>query len=253
MQSLGNVQRDFLQSLLQDRTPQGGDWLQGDVQRLDIYRNNYRCNLENALRAGYPVTVQLVGDEFFSFLAQSYRHEHPSRSANLDEYGHDLADFIAHFQPAASLPYLADVARLERLLEELLVAPDGPALNLDALVRMAESGDLSPLRLNPAAALLHSQFPLSRIWQAHQPDAKEDAIDLGLGEEYLLLRRAAASLLIEPVSAAEFHLLHAFQQGYPVSMDDSDEAQVQQNAHTIACRIQDQTLCIVVADDIANH
>ena len=38
----------------------------------------------------------------------------PPRTAWLDAYGTEFPEFLEHFEPAASLAYLPDVARLER-------------------------------------------------------------------------------------------------------------------------------------------
>lgn len=36
------------------------------ASRFAVYRNNVHSSLINALAAAYPVTLQLVGDEFFA-------------------------------------------------------------------------------------------------------------------------------------------------------------------------------------------
>ena len=55
----------------------------------------------------------LVGEEFFRAMAQIHVRAHRPRSPLMFEYGDELPDFIAGFPPAADVPYLADVARLE--------------------------------------------------------------------------------------------------------------------------------------------
>jgi len=46
-----------------------------------------------------------------------------ARAAALAEYGDGFADFLAGFAPAQSLPYLADVARLEWAINAAYHAP----------------------------------------------------------------------------------------------------------------------------------
>ena len=99
------------------------------ASRFAVYRNNVHSSLINALAAGYPVTLQLVGDEFFRAMAGVYVQGFPPTSALINEYGGDLADFIQGFAPAASVPYLADVARLERLRVRAYHAADAVALD----------------------------------------------------------------------------------------------------------------------------
>ncbi|MDP1007294.1 HvfC/BufC N-terminal domain-containing protein, partial [Klebsiella pneumoniae] len=69
----------------------------------------------NALATAYPVTLQLVGDEFFHAMASIFVQAHPPTSPLISQYGSTFAQFIQGFEPAASVPYLADIARLERL------------------------------------------------------------------------------------------------------------------------------------------
>ena len=97
--------------------------------RFAVYRNNVHSSLINALAAGYPVTLQLVGDEFFRAMAGVYVQGFPPTSPLINEYGSDLADFIQGFAPAASVPYLADVARLERLRVRAYHAADAQPLD----------------------------------------------------------------------------------------------------------------------------
>jgi hypothetical protein len=75
---------------------------------VGVYRNNYRGNLHDALAGAYPVIVQLVGEDFFRYMARCYIGAHPSRSGNLYHYGDKLAEFVADFEPAQGLAYLAD-------------------------------------------------------------------------------------------------------------------------------------------------
>ncbi|MFA5826551.1 MAG: DNA-binding domain-containing protein, partial [Gallionellaceae bacterium] len=84
-----------------------------DAVAMEVYRNNYRGNLHDALAGAYPVVKQLVGDDFFRFMARKFIEQYPSHSANLHHYGTELPDFLATFAPAQELVYLADVAALE--------------------------------------------------------------------------------------------------------------------------------------------
>ncbi|UGA36773.1 DNA-binding domain-containing protein [Chromobacterium haemolyticum] len=78
---------------------------------LAVYRNNYRVGLIDTLAFIYPVCRQLVGGDFFTGLARVFIGGHPSLSGNLHLYGAAFGDFVAGFEHARELPYLADVAR----------------------------------------------------------------------------------------------------------------------------------------------
>jgi hypothetical protein len=52
--------------------------------------------------------------EFFRAMARFYVRETPPRSPLLFEYGHGFPEFIERYQYASRMPWLADVARIER-------------------------------------------------------------------------------------------------------------------------------------------
>lgn len=81
--------------------------------RLAVYRNNVVGSLIDALADAFPVAQQLVGVAFFRAMAGVFARQAPPRSRILAHYGEGFAEFIEGFEPARSVPYLADVARLE--------------------------------------------------------------------------------------------------------------------------------------------
>ncbi len=83
------------------------------ARRFAVYRNNVVAGLVKALGTRFPALSRIVGEEFFNAMARVFVIAHPPRSPLLMTYGDDFPDFIADFEPAAELPYLADVARLE--------------------------------------------------------------------------------------------------------------------------------------------
>src|SRR6266852_5119664 len=83
------------------------------TRRFAIYRNNVVAGLVKALKSRFPVVEKIVGEEFFAAMARVFVVERPPRSPVLAIYGDEFATFIAAFEPARELAYLADVARLE--------------------------------------------------------------------------------------------------------------------------------------------
>jgi uncharacterized membrane protein YphA (DoxX/SURF4 family) len=82
-------------------------------RRFAIYRNNVMVTLIDALADCYPVVNALVGEEFFRTMAREFAGHHFPSSPIMAEYGNGFAEFIETFAPAATLPYLSDMARLE--------------------------------------------------------------------------------------------------------------------------------------------
>lgn len=181
MQTLADLQRQFIDALAGEGS--AALWSAIDARapgaqaRLAVHRNNWRSNLRHALAVSFPVVERLVGAEFFGWMADRFIDRQPSRSGNLDEYGAEFPAFIRDFSPAQSLPYLADVAQLEWLIDAVMAAPD----------TMADDGSVLPV-----GQLFASDFPVQRIWQVNQPDwCGDDAVSLDAGPVYLLVQRVA--------------------------------------------------------------
>lgn len=165
-------QHHFAAALLQpDRAPPRGVVNPGGApatKRFDVYRNNVAVGLADALETAFPVTRKLVGDDFFRAMAGVFLRAHPPRSPLMMLYGAELPGFIDGFAPAASLPYLGDIARLEQALRESYHAADAPAFDPSGLAALPPER-LETLRLAaaPATRLVRSPHPIFGIWSAN--------------------------------------------------------------------------------------
>ncbi|MDP5293624.1 DNA-binding domain-containing protein [Oceanimonas sp. CHS3-5] len=163
----------------------------GRRARFNVYRNNVRVSLTDALAALFPVCRQLVGEDFFNAMAGIYIEQSPPASPLLTDYGTGLPAFIDDFAPAASVPYLADMARLELLVQRVQHAADATPVASEALqALLADPARLTShgLQLSPACALLHSSFAVGSIWLAHHGDGRLGDIQPARAENLLLLR-----------------------------------------------------------------
>lgn len=136
--------------------------------RFAVYRNTVAVGLTEALRQGFPVVRKLVGDDFFTGVAGIFLRMHPPRSRIMMLYGADFASFLASFPPAADLPYLPDVARLEQAIRESYHAADAAPVTSEALTTLPDAQLLqSRLTLAPALRLVRSSWPIHAIWTAN--------------------------------------------------------------------------------------
>lgn len=187
------------------------------ARRLAIYRRNSVAKRSAALRASYPVIDKLVGAAFFDHAANAYIAGHPSLSGDLNDYGDGFAAFLSGFPPAAHLPYLADVARLERAWERAYYATDHASLELPRLAEIPAEryGDLR-LQLHPAVTLIQSNFPLHAIWQVHQADYEGDGlVNLHASGAALLVTRRGTRTVIQPLERAELIFLALLHESQP--------------------------------------
>jgi len=185
---------------------------------IEVYRNNYRGNLHDTLAGAYPVIKQLVGDDFFRFMARKFIEQYPSRSGNLHHYGEQMASFVAAFGPAQGLPYLPDVASLEWACHRAYFAGDAPTQDLSKLALIPpEKYPGLILNTHPACHLVRSNYPIAAIWYAHQPGASKDFhIDLDSGSSNSLVSREDDVVRVSELTDAEAAWLQALQTGTPL-------------------------------------
>lgn len=169
-------------------------WNQSDpTQRFAIYRNNVIASLVNALVDTFPVCFVLVGEEFFRAMARIFVQEQPPKSRILAYYGRDFAHFIAQFPPATSVPYLADIARLEYARVLSFHARDEAILSQEKLAEMlADPSQLANLgfEFQDSVQVILSDYAIASIWAAHQDDHEIplENIDPNIPESALILR-----------------------------------------------------------------
>lgn len=158
-------------------------------RRFAVYRNNVRGALVEAIAVRYPVVQRLVGEEFFRVTAREYALANLPDSPVLIGYGAGFPDFIAGFEPAASLPYLPDVARLESAYWQAYHAADEQALQPQAFQAL-DPESLASVRLKfiAASSIVVSSHPVVSIWQTNAADAEVKPVDLSVPEDALVCR-----------------------------------------------------------------
>jgi hypothetical protein len=189
--------------------------------RLDIYRNTFFANATRALRLTYPAIQKLVGVDFFEGAAAAFIAEHPPRSACFDDYGDAFAAFLAGFPPAASLAYLADVARLEWAVSRALHAADVEPLDLARLSALSpDEQERVSFVPHPAVSLLSLATPADVIWRAvlAGDDDVLAAIDPRAGAVRLLVERCDATPEVRRLDAADWHFAGELCCGFPLGV-----------------------------------
>jgi len=178
------------------------------TRRFNVHRNNMMVSLIEALAETFPVTQALVGEEFFRAMARAFVARSPPTSRLIFEYGKNLPDFIASFSPAATLPYLPDVARLEYLRVEACHAANAAPLDADVFRHLLAAPEclLSVrVRLHPACRVLRSKHAVFSIWAAHQGEAMLESVASDVPEDTLVFRPAhQVRVLALPPGGANF-------------------------------------------------
>lgn len=168
--------------------------------RFAVYRNNVVAGLTDALTESFPAVRRLVGDEFFRAMARAHVVIDPPRSPILLEYGGGFPDFIARFEPAATVPYLADVARIEWAWVEAYHARDAKPLGAAAFACIdADQRSHVRLEVHPSLRIVRSPSPALTIWRMNVGDGVPRPVDVTQGGEDALIMRPEAEVEVRPM------------------------------------------------------
>ncbi|WFU54319.1 DNA-binding domain-containing protein [Bradyrhizobium pachyrhizi] len=159
------------------------------VRRYNVYRNNVTVSLIDALAAIYPAVQRITGVEFFRAMARFHVRASPPTSPLLLDYGRDFPAFIETYEYACAMPWLADVARIERAWLDAYHAADAAPLSRDvlALVPPERLADVV-FTAHPAAGIVRSPFAAVTIFAANRGGEMPGRIDAGTPEDALITR-----------------------------------------------------------------
>lgn len=209
MTTLAHFQRAFVAALRAGVT----DFAPAMHPAFAIYRNTVMRACLDALEANFPAVVCLVGRDWFRAAAALHVDEAPPCDARLALYGEGFPDFLAHFEPAAVLPYLVDIARLDRLCSESRDAADAAPLNLDRLAELSPDVLVSQrLNLHPATRWIDSAVPVRTIWEASRRGVPVGS-DLHWQPEQAIVVRVAGHVHVVPGDSASLAILDAVASG----------------------------------------
>jgi hypothetical protein len=161
------------------------------TKRYNVYRNNVTVSLIDALAAVFPATMRITGADFFRAMARFHIRTAPPTSPLLLEYGRDFPDFIERYEYAQSMPWLPDVARVERAWLDAYHAADADALT-PQIVACISPEHLSETIFDPhpATRIVRSQFPVVTIFSMNKGERPVGKVETTVPEDALITRPA---------------------------------------------------------------
>jgi hypothetical protein len=171
-----------------------------------VYRNTTPNALIETLATSFPVTACLVGEEAFAILALDFAKRRPPAHPVLLDYGAGFPQFLAGRRwIAEELPYLPDIAEIERLQTLAHISADAPALGIADVTKLDPWPSLR-LPLHPATRFAWLRTPALTIWEAHQDGLPEAIAPVWRGEGALITRPNDA-VTTRPLDAAAHRFL----------------------------------------------
>jgi Putative DNA-binding domain len=159
------------------------------VKRYNVYRNNVTVSLIDALVAIFPATQRITGPDFFRAMARLHIRETPPTSPLLFEYGRDFPSFIGRYEYAQAMPWLVDVALLERAWLDAYHSADADALRPEVLAavpseRLADTTFIA----HPSTRIVRSHFASLTIFVANRTEGPVGHVNASEREDALITR-----------------------------------------------------------------
>lgn len=211
--TLSELQRDFLAAMGDAGSSPLEAWIEArgiaPASRLGIYRHAVLDIHVGALATSFPAVRAWVGEETFDGLATRHAVRVGSRSGNLQALGRGFDRFLAAQPELVDYPWLADLAQLEWLRQEVLLSPHVGAVTLHAGPPPAGA------RVQPHVRWLCASVPVLDLWRCAQDpqSAVMPALDRA---QSVLLWREDDVLCMREVSGATCTWLDAVRNGTAV-------------------------------------
>jgi hypothetical protein len=184
---------------------------------LSVYRNTVAKGLIDVLRANFPTVERIVGEEWFSACARVFIREHEPLSPVLATYGEAFPDFLRAFEPAADVPCIADVARVDALWTQSHFAADCPSLDTGQLQSLEQDRLLElTLPLHASARIAWFDTPVATLWRLNRPPAPlpgRGGFSVDWRPEGIALCRPHAAVVAITLSVWQFAFLKACRAG----------------------------------------
>jgi hypothetical protein len=193
-----------------------------------VYRNTVLKGAIDALFANFPTVERLVGTDWLKAAAAVHVRQSPPTDVRLLLYGADFPAFLDSFEHAQEMPYLGNVARLDRVWTEVHCAADEAGIDLNAFAQIFPT-ELENTKLTVSSAarwIWFDQQPAYTIWRINR-ELLDMPDDLDWLSEGALLTRKKGRVCWQAASAADLAFLDACAAGLSLGLAAEKAIEVQ--------------------------
>jgi len=175
MSEFARLQSDFQRGILTGDDSILGEILDSPKEKREVlygvYRHAYGSRLVDALRNDHELLHSYLGDEMFDAMGYAYVAAKPSHHPNLRWFSQGLPEFLKSTKPYSEHPILADLAALEKALNDAFDAADAPVLELAGMAGFApEEWNTLKFQPHPGSRRLDVSTNAAAIWLALKND-----------------------------------------------------------------------------------
>ncbi len=207
----------FAAALAGDATALASWWPDPDrgEAALSVYRNTVAKGCADTMVSLFPAVERVVGADWLREAAVRHAAQQPPRRPVMIDYGDTFADWLASFPPAADMPYLPGLARLDRLWTEAHLAVDADPLDAGAFVGLtAEDFDRLAAGLHPSLRLARFEDGTPGLWRVlREPEDVPAELELAPEAQAIAILRPHGEVRSLLLGAGAFAFLRACADG----------------------------------------
>lgn len=171
---------------------------------LGIYRDAYRLRLIEVIGNDHELLRAYVGEDQFCELARAYIDAHPSHHPNARWFPRRLPEFLRDQEPYAKQTVLAELAALERALNDAFDGVDAPVLGLADLTAIPpEVWPQLTFMPHPTARCLEVRTNAADIWTALKKDTEPPPPELAAQPKRILVWRQDSTAMFRTLGREE--------------------------------------------------
>jgi hypothetical protein len=175
MSDLARQQSDFQRGILTGDDQVLAEILDSPQEKREVlfgvYKYAYGSRLVEAIGNDHKLLHSYLGDEMFDTMGHAYVAANPSQHPNLRWFSQGLPDFLKSTEPYSDHPVLADLAALEKVLNDAFDAAEAPVLALADMAGFApEAWAGLTFQPHPSAIRLDCPTNASAVWLALKSD-----------------------------------------------------------------------------------
>ena len=237
MSEFARQQSDFQRAILTDDGSVLSEILDSPRENretlLGVYRYAYGSRLVEATRNDHELLHRFLGDEMFDDMGHAYVKARPSEHPNLRWFSQGLPGFLKSTEPYSNHPVLADLAALEKALNDAFDAAEGAVLALEAMAGFApETWNDLVFQPHPSAARIDLSTNAVALWMALKNDEAPPEVETLAGPARVLIWRQDATPMFRELPTEEAMMWDEASAGIPFGVlcemlatyDDPDNA-----------------------------
>ncbi|MEG3637698.1 DNA-binding domain-containing protein [Magnetococcus sp. PR-3] len=192
-------------------------------KRLEMFKANYLQSLMDVLQATFPACMVAMGQSNADMACRAYIALHPPKQPVLAHYGDYFHVFLRHEYPHTNAyPWLAALAELEWVWQQVLYAADAEPLSLKALQGInPDQYDALSFQPHPATRLIKLSVS---VWDAYQvlrqaviTSDPYPALPWSNDPQYLLLVRPCSTITVYDLALDQGNVVENILLGWSLS------------------------------------